>query len=287
MLKTKIREELLNCYNHGNDEILKCIKKKCRAKYLVTELLEFKDKFPSFYNRVFKLSSHKGLPSGLGHGELLIYFLYDDIELSGYKNSADLIKNGKKFLEVKTVKLTKEYYYDFRLGPEVRELSRIFIEELKKLKDKFKEYTGDSPDIINWEEIPKRVLDYIDGFGDLNDKIIESHNLKISLQLDNVGNLSLNDKIVANIEDQNLKHVLKAEYDGKIKLAEKLSISSLSCIKNQYVDQLKNISSAKLPILLFNSITGSPIKIINLKSCSIKIIRISAGQVRIGILIND
>lgn len=56
-------------------------------------------------------------PKGVGPGEVLMYFLVDDVQLGGGSSAGLDVVSGGKGYEVKAVNLTKEgYFADFKIG---------------------------------------------------------------------------------------------------------------------------------------------------------------------------
>ena len=130
--KSQIREKLLKQFN-GNDlsPLSHCT--KFDDDRLVSIIMNFIAAFPAFSH---KLYDHHGqilhLGSRLGRGEVLVYFIFDDIDLGGSSSSIDCFVNGNPVLEIKSAKKEGEKYVNFMLGiDEVPASLKYFYRTLK------------------------------------------------------------------------------------------------------------------------------------------------------------
>lgn len=88
----------------------------------------FNSSFPEFYSKLFNTTI-----SGFGPGEILLYFLIDDLYLSGFTSSIDAYVGNKPFAEIKAVKKSFKlnWYYDFRFGSFSNDSNQKIISTIK------------------------------------------------------------------------------------------------------------------------------------------------------------
>lgn len=84
---------------------------------LVPTITNFIAAYPSLSAKLFDTHGHiPELGSGIGKGELILYFLYDDVTLGGNVSSIDVHVSGIPYLEVKAARRQGDVWADFRLG---------------------------------------------------------------------------------------------------------------------------------------------------------------------------
>jgi hypothetical protein len=84
---------------------------------VLQDVVNFTASFPSLATALF--SQHGTIPgigTGIGKGELLLYFLYDDATLGGHSSTIDVFIAGVPCFEVKVARLVNDAWVDFRLG---------------------------------------------------------------------------------------------------------------------------------------------------------------------------
>ena len=88
----------------------------------------FVESFPLESKKLLNLSI-----TGFGPGEILLYFLCDNLALSGFKSQIDAHVDGKPLAEVKAVRPSNKpnWYYDFRFGAEASEPNHQFLFEIR------------------------------------------------------------------------------------------------------------------------------------------------------------
>jgi len=130
-LKKQIRERLLKHFNGKDDPLSHCT--KFDDDKLVSTITNFIADFPTFASALYDI--HGNVPhlgSRLGRGEVLVYFIFDDIELGGSSSSIDCFVNGEPVFEIKSAQREGEKYTNFMLGiDEVPASLKYFYRTLK------------------------------------------------------------------------------------------------------------------------------------------------------------
>jgi hypothetical protein len=100
---------------------------------LVSSITNFIAAYPAFAHKLYDLHGHvPHLGNRLGRGEVLVYFIFDDIELGGSSSSIDCFVNGQPAFEIKSAKKSGNRYLDFMLGiDEVQASLKYFYRTLK------------------------------------------------------------------------------------------------------------------------------------------------------------
>lgn len=168
--------------------------------------------------------------SGFGPGEILLYFLCDNLTLSGFKSQIDASVNGKPFAEVKAVKPSNKpnWYYDFRFGVDASEPNHQFLFEVRN----FVNHTNNPALLENELEITRT-------------KITELR--KIAL---NVDEFSLNLKVInGDVYANNTKICKRSDIDFASKIQE--AMDKVSSKTPSYFEEIED--------RYFNSVVNSPI----------------------------
>lgn len=115
--KRRLRQQLL--HRLGHDETpLSLTLPRLDDETLVTDITHFTAAYPSFSKRLFNICGQvDGFGHGIGKGELLVYFLYDDVTLGASTSSIDVHCSGIPYVEVKVARRKPNgVWADFRLG---------------------------------------------------------------------------------------------------------------------------------------------------------------------------
>ncbi len=100
----------------GSEDALLWTKDLDESK-IIEDIVNFSAKFPSLSAKLFDYSGHvAGIGTALGKGELLLYFIYDNVTLGGNSSSIDVHMNGVPYFEVKVAKQIAGSWVNFRLG---------------------------------------------------------------------------------------------------------------------------------------------------------------------------
>lgn len=136
--KNEIRRKFLVEHNGGHILPLSHVKPQLNEDQLVIDLTNFTAHFPRLSRALFDEHGNvDGLGSRLGRGEVLVYFLYDDVELGGSMSSVDIHIKGRPRVEVKCAKRIGEKYTNFMLGIDEVPASLKFFYRLLKLFEKY------------------------------------------------------------------------------------------------------------------------------------------------------
>lgn len=136
LTKAELRLKLLDKLQ-GPVEALKHAVPVLDEHELIARTFNFTAAFPSLACQLFNLHGHvPHLGSRLGRGEVLIWFLYDDVTLGGSSSTFDVIVNGEPILEVKCGTLVGDRYHHFMLGIDEVPASLSFFYKLLKLFEK-------------------------------------------------------------------------------------------------------------------------------------------------------
>lgn len=142
LTKQQIRERLLKKYNKKDLSPLLLTSKLNGGKLIVPTITNFVAAHPAFSRRLFELHGHvPTLGNRLGRGEVLFYFIFDDVELGGSSSSIDVFQvdehgHRRPYLEIKCATREGERYLNFFMGMEEVPASLKFFYRLLKLFEK-------------------------------------------------------------------------------------------------------------------------------------------------------
>lgn len=160
-MKDRLRRELLTRVSH-DDSPLKSTVARFDGDHLVTTITNFIADYPAFSKRLFNIhGAVEGFGHGIGKGELLIYFIYDDVTLGASTSSIDVHVNGIPYVEVKVAhRRPNNVWVDFRLGTDEwtasHHLLGTVVREVLRLDQKSKVIAPE-----NLGNIPKSLLDEV------------------------------------------------------------------------------------------------------------------------------
>jgi hypothetical protein len=138
-MKQQLRDRLLKQLNDKDDAPLAHCAKFDDDK-LVSIITNFIAAFPAFSARLYDLHGQvPHLGTRLGRGEVLVYFIFDDIELGGSSSSIDCFVDGKPVFEIKSAHREGEKYTNFMLG--IDEVP-VFYGHLKRENLKLERISG-------------------------------------------------------------------------------------------------------------------------------------------------
>lgn len=140
--KQQIRERLLRKFNKKDSSPLALTGKINGGALIVPMITNFVAAFPAFSRKLFDY--HGNIPhlgNRLGRGEILFYFIFDDIELGGSSSSIDVFKvkaDGVKtpLLEIKCATREGDHYLNFLMGMDEVPASLKFFYRILKIFEK-------------------------------------------------------------------------------------------------------------------------------------------------------
>jgi hypothetical protein len=110
----------------------------------------FKTKYNAFVmafpDEAKKIDSYR--PDGVGPGELIAYFVFNDISIGGGQSNIDLFKNGEPFAEVKAGDPAHGGIQDFKLDTEHSKSSKRLLKSLDDFNTEYKKLTDE--DLPGW-----------------------------------------------------------------------------------------------------------------------------------------
>lgn len=114
--KSTLRRKLLDRTQH-DDTPLASVLPKLEDGGLVATVTNFIASYPAFSKRLFNIAGQvDGFGHGIGRGELLVYFIYDNVTLGASTSSIDVHVSGIPYVEVKCARKRQDVWTDFRLG---------------------------------------------------------------------------------------------------------------------------------------------------------------------------
>lgn len=115
----------------------------------------FKDSFNKFVKAFPEASEKisKNRPDGIGPGEMLAWFIFDNITLGGKNSSVDLLVDGMPFAEMKAGTITKktntlDY---FKIAKDTDPSVNLILNDLVKFNEMHSAITGN--DLPGWEGV--------------------------------------------------------------------------------------------------------------------------------------
>jgi hypothetical protein len=265
------------------------IKFKKSIKNIVDDYNDWINDYPNLTNALFNLTVSRTT----GPGEILLYFIFDDIYLGGTQSSVDLItKNGKPIAEVKGVQnISKNgYINDFKFGTEANKANIHFFTNLMNFVKNYKKITGNFPPGYKEDqpgEISSSTLEKWKKI-DLNDKSLYKNNdIKIELEMTRKGDIftSIDDKKITNINNKDALPKLKKlsmTYEPKF---NKNKITNIQTIIDIWKNDILNSKIVDHPFLFLNTNNKKAIKLLTLNEKNIDIYRISREHVRVALKI--
>ena len=140
MNKQQIRERLLRRFNKKDLSPLS-LTSKLDGTLIVPTITNFIAAHPALSRKLF--DCHGSVPhlgNRLGRGEVLFYFIFDDVELGGSSSSIDVyhvVDNEKiPFLEIKCATLEGDRYLNFFMGMDEVPSSLKFFYRILKMFEK-------------------------------------------------------------------------------------------------------------------------------------------------------
>jgi hypothetical protein len=282
LVKAKLRQYILHHFN------------KESVDFMQLNLETFQADYNNFIEMNFDLASKldKLRPAGVGPGELILWFLFDEITLGGKNSSIDLLFNGLPFAEVKGgVYIKKDNAItDFKISKDADPAVHLILRDLEAFNNKYEEITGSK--LAYWRDgdISKNTLNaysHID-LERLARKYSGPIRGNISLLFSSNGEIYQNGimKSIANWHDDTFHDKIAEFMVSDVQIAVDNNISTIKKIVGRwraqaYLDYIKGknfvlIDSKKLTMLHFGAI----------KKNAVDLNRICRNQPQARILLN-
>ena len=142
MNKQQVRDRLLRRFNKKNPAPLQLTGKINGGHLVVPMITNFVAAHPALSRKLFDYhGSVPGLGNRLGRGEVLFYFIFDDVELGGSSSSIDVFKvaaDGSRspFLEIKCATQEGDRYLNFFMGMDEVHASLKFFYRILRIFEK-------------------------------------------------------------------------------------------------------------------------------------------------------
>lgn len=140
MTKHQIRDKLIRRFNKKDQSPLQ-LTSDLTDELVVPSITNFVAAHPNFSRKLFDLHGHvPHLGNRIGKGEVLFYFIFNDVELGGSSSSIDVFKvvDGARtpFLEIKSATREGDRYLNFFMGMDEVPASLRFFYRILKLFEK-------------------------------------------------------------------------------------------------------------------------------------------------------
>jgi hypothetical protein len=135
--KKRLRDQYLKRFAKNDKSALALVHPTLDETKLVADLLNFIAAYPDLARKLFDLHGHvPHLGSRLGRGEVLVWFLYEDVMLGGSSSNHDVLVNGDPRVEIKVATREGNHYDHFLMGLDEVPSSLRFFYKLLKLFEK-------------------------------------------------------------------------------------------------------------------------------------------------------
>lgn len=160
MTKDEVRHELLCTYKQPLSALDFTVR-KFDVDSVVPTLVNFMGAYPGLSTALFEMhGSVKHVGRRIGLGEMLIYFIYDDVVLGGSSSSVDVWIDNQPVLEIKCGTLSCGLYTHFMLGIDEVQASLNFFYQLLQLFHK-NDRLGKLSLPQNFANISKRKIEHL------------------------------------------------------------------------------------------------------------------------------
>lgn len=164
-VKDRLRNRWIAELNDGDAEPLNFVVPVLTDDDLIPAIMNFIAAFPAFSRKLFSIhGTVDELGCGIGRGEVLIYFIFDDVTLGGTTSSIDIHVSGIPYLEVKAVNRQGKTWVDLRLGTDEFMASHQLLYQVVQLLLKH-ERKGNLTVPEHFGNIPKSTLEKLRGLG--------------------------------------------------------------------------------------------------------------------------
>ena len=260
--KADVRTKIINALGLNHWEVEGFFFDPLNFPDVSSKINYFVESFPLESKKLLNLSIN-----GLGPGEILLYFLCENLTLSGYKSQIDASVNGKQFAEVKAVIPSNKpsWYYDFRFGVNASEPNHQFLLDVKN----FVNHTNNPALLENELEITRT-------------KISELRKIELS-----VDEYSISIKVInGEVYSGNTRLCRRSDIDFAKKIQEAFDTSSLktpnffSEIEDRYFSNVLSSPIGQHDFIFFDRNSAKCIYFGKLTRDMLSIERVTQGKIK-------
>lgn len=258
LTKADRRVTLCKKYNKNNQEPINGTIKSANIATFKKQVNKFVDNYPVFAKSLYGKTIEDHYPKGIGPGEILCDFIFDDINLGGGSESVDLLKGSSPFAEVKAGRYVKakNVIADFKFGTDGATAYLELIDDIKKFVNYYNDQIDpDNPiNIEKYSEISGSTVTMLRQIGDLAQIKSDFPKKGIPMTLKKSGDINVQNKNVTNIEKETLPSDLKNVYNnagGMVTIDEE--ISSFEKIEQKWKDSVLKSEIGDKPFIFFDN----------------------------------
>jgi hypothetical protein len=287
LTKADRRVALCKKYNKNNQSPINSTVKTSNITTFKKQVNKFVDNYPSFAKALYGKTIEEHYPKGIGPGEILCDFIFDDINLGGGSESVDLLKGSSPFAEVKAGRIiqAKNTLGDFKFGTDGANAYLELIDDLKKFVNYYNDQIDpDNPiKIEKYSEISGSTINMLRQLGDLGQIKSDFPKKGIPMTLKKSGDINVQSKNVTNIDKETLPADLKDVYNsagGMVTIEEE--ISSFEKIEQKWKDSILKSEIGDKPFIFFDnkSQDGSVLLVTKLTNDNLFLERITANTAK-------
>ena len=232
--------------------------KKATASTLEKDYNAFVMAFPK---EAQAINSQK--PDGVGPGELVVYFVFDNIGIGGKNASIDIYMDGKPFAEAKggVYRASDNVVNGFKITKDGDKAVQQLITDLNAFNEKYNDITGE--DLPRWKSAGVATTDTLRGWRDINLKTLAKDSVggskkPINLILKKDGDLLQkgDDEPILNVKkSKTTAPIVKLIDGGGGSIAIDDSINTLDQIEKRWAEQAYKDYVGGKKFVLLNSKT--------------------------------
>jgi hypothetical protein len=144
--------------------------KKATDANFIQAFNAFVEKFPSEAMLI-----DKNKPDGVGPGEFISYFVFNNVGVGGKNSSIDLFLNGKEWAEAKAgAPIGADILSNFKITKDSAKAVTQLMDDLKQFNLKYSEITGE--DLPGWREASELKAEVLRGWADIDLKQLAAEN---------------------------------------------------------------------------------------------------------------
>ena len=287
LTKADRRVALCKKYNKNNQSPINHTIKTANINTFKKQVNKFVDNNPSFAKALYEKTIEDHYPKGIGPGEILCDFIFDDVNLGGGSESVDLLKGSTPFAEVKAGELRKAQnaITNFKFGTDGANAYLELVDDLKKFVNYYNDQIDpDNPiKIEKYSEISSSTMNMLRQLGDLSEIKSDFPKKGIPMSLKKGGDINVQSKNVTNIDKETLPADLKDVYNhagGLVTVDE--TISSMDKIEMKWKESILKSEIGDKPFIFFDNSKkdGTVLEVTKLTDDNLFLERITANTAK-------